>query len=232
MTASSPSQRWIDLGQPWFNGMPTSPVHGVPRFSSETVWRDEDRECEVRVTKVAMGAHVGTHLDAARHFFPDGHTIDQYPPEAFVGAGVVLDVPRTGPSAVTAEHLEQAGPAIEPGDLVFIRFGYGERFAEDCYHEHPYLDLDAADFLVERRVRLVGTDTLTPEIPGAFRCDGFDFPIHRRLLGHGILVAENLGAGLGAVVGRRLTLGVVPLRILEADGAPAVAFALADGTSL
>lgn len=221
---------WVDLSQPLFAEMPSGPARGVPRFSSDTLWRhDADASCEIRITRVAMSAHTGTHVDAARHFYRHGRSIDEYPVHAFVGRGVVLDVPRDGVTAVTADDLAQAEPRIEEGDIVFLRFGYGERFAAEAYHAHPHLRADAAEYLVARAARLVGVDTLTPELPHGYRDDDFDFPVHRCLLYADIPIVENLGPGLKEVVGQRLTLGAVPLRIVGADGAPATAFALVEG---
>jgi kynurenine formamidase len=219
------SGAWHDLTQPYADGMMGSPVHGVPAFTVEKDFWQHESGCDVSITRMAMGAHSGTHVDAARHFYPDGRSVDEYPVTAFVGAGVVLDVPRDGPEPITATDLERAQPAMEVGDIVFIRTGYAARFGDPSYLEHPYLSGDAAALLVDRKVRLVGLDALTPDMPAERRPPDFDYPVHRALLGSDIPIVENLGPGLAAVVGQRLTLGALPLRIVAADGAPVAAFA-------
>ena len=115
------------------------------------------------------------------------------------------------------------------GDIVFIYFRYAERFGREDYRTHPYLSVDAAEFLIDRGVNIVGTDTITPDVPVVARQPGFDWPVHRRLLSHDVLIVENLGAGLAEVRGRRLTLAVLPLRIRGGDGSPVAACGWLEG---
>ncbi len=223
------AQRCVNLAQPWFTGMPHGKHHDVPSFEPKprTV-TFPGGSAQVSITEIHVAAHVGTHIDAARHFFPDGPSIDAYPTGRFVGPGVVLDAVRDGPVPLTASDLRAMRPEIRRGDIVFIYFGYAERFGREGYRAHPYLSVDAAEFLVERGANIIGTDTITPDVPVVARQPGFDWPIHRRLLGRNVLIVENLGAGLKEVLGRRLTLAVLPLRILGGDGSPVAACGLLD----
>jgi kynurenine formamidase len=183
---------------------------------------------ETSTTHMVMTAHTGTHIDAARHFYPEGPTLDTYPDERFVGPGVVLDVRREGPVPLTADELRRAAPAIEPRDIVLLYFGYAERFGTDAYADHPYLTPDAAQFLVDARVNIVGTDTITPDVPVRHRPDGYDQAVHRTLLGNDVLIIEHLGPGLRQVAGTRVTIVAFPLLIRGSDGAPSAVFAMCD----
>jgi arylformamidase len=217
---------WINLSQPLFNEMPRAQAHGDVSF-----WVDERRTdttsgpVVTRITHMNMAAHVGTHVDAAIHFVPGGRTIDQYPQEAFTGPGVVLDVRRDGVVALGADELRAGGPEIRAGDIVLLYFGYAERFRDPGYVEHPYLATDAAEWLVDRGVRMVGVDTVTPDLPGEHRPPDFDFPVHMRLLSQDVLIMENLGPGLGRLAGRRVEVTAIPLAIEGGDAAPVVPIA-------
>jgi arylformamidase len=223
------AKRVVELSQPLFNGMPRAKAHGEVKF-----W--VDRLClphasgahEVCITHLEMAAHVGTHVDAARHFVPGASTIDQYPLDRFIGPAVILDVRLEGVVPLTADQLQKSSPSIQPGDMVLLYFGYADRFRDESYHPHPYLSNDAADFLVERRINILGVDTITPDLPGPYRPAGFDFPIHTRLLGNDILVIENLGVGLKEVLGKRVTVAAVPFRIEGGDASPITPLALID----
>lgn len=57
------------------------------------------------------------------------------------------------------------------------------------------------------------------------RPKGFGWPVHHLLLGHGVLIAENL-ANLTSVAGRKLLIGAFPLKIKGGDGPPARIFAV------
>ena len=223
-------RRCVNLAQPLYTGMPHGRKHDVPTFEQKTsTVTFSDGSAVVSITEIKMAAHVGTHIDAARHFFPERPAIDEYPYGRFIGPGVVLEARREGVVPITADELRRASPEILRGDIVFLYFGYAERYGQEAYRHHPYLSPDAAEFLVECGVNIVGTDTITPDLPTAHRLNDFDYPIHRHLLEHDVLIVENLGPGLKDVVGRRLTLAVPPLRILDGDGSPVPAYALIEG---
>ena len=118
------AKRFVELSQPLFNGMPRAKAHGDVKF-----W--VDRLCvnhaagslEVCITHVEMAAHVGTHIDAGRHFIFGAPTIDQYPLDRFIGPAGILDVRREGIVPLTADELRKAKPSIQPGDMVLLSPG-------------------------------------------------------------------------------------------------------------
>lgn len=207
----------VDLSQQYFDEMSTSHAHGRPSFVARSF--ETANGYPISITHMAMSAHMGTHVDAPRHFFPDGPSIDSYGIERFHGPGVVVDVRRTGVTAVTAAEI--SGADIQADDFVLLCFGYGALFGTPGYVDHPYLDADAAELLVERGISLLGVDVLTPDMPESARDADFDWPVHHRLLGADILIIENLGVGLECLVGRRVQVAAAPLAIRGADGAPA-----------
>src|SRR5215210_7976080 len=42
------------------------------------------------VSRIVFGSHTGTHVDAARHFFDDGQTVDQIPLDRLVGPAILI----------------------------------------------------------------------------------------------------------------------------------------------
>lgn len=212
---------WLSLAQPLFNGMPRAAAHGAVSFEVEHHERpDLPGPSVVCVTKMQMAAHVGTHVDAARHFYPDGRTIDEYGPDAFMGPGVVMDLRRDGVTAVTADDIEACPVQVQHNDIVFLWFGYAERFRDPTYHDHPYLTKDAAEWLVDRGVRMVGVDTITPDVPSQRRPADYSFPVHMTLLGRDVLIVENLGPRLALVANRRVEIAAIPAPIVGGDAAP------------
>ena len=65
-----------------------------------------------------MVVHTGTHVDAPLHFCADGPGMDAIPLERLMGPGVVIRLELSACEEITAQHLETATPAIEPGDIV------------------------------------------------------------------------------------------------------------------
>ncbi len=153
--------RVYDLSQPYFPGMPHYPTH--PPFLYGLTKRHGDfvnpGGSSSAADAIALGAHVGTHMDALCHFSQDGalhggelaedrqsyaggvrlHSIDTVAP--VWRRGVLLDVASflgcetlAGDFSVSAALLEQTAAAegmeVGEGDVVLIRTGWG-RFFED-----------------------------------------------------------------------------------------------------
>jgi len=206
---------WADLSHLLSPDMPRVSFFPPPRF--EQIWQMPERP--INVTEMQMVVHVGTHIDAPRHFFEDGPALDQIPLERLHGPGVVVAVDKAPGQLVTAADLE-AGPPVEPGDIVALHTGWWRKAGSEAYDDHPSLSEDAARWLVERRVKLVAVDMPTPDLPVQRRPDGFNWPVHHILLGNGVLICEHL-TGHGHLVDRRAEFVINALNIAGSDGAPA-----------
>ncbi len=84
------------------------------------------------------------------------------------------------------------------------------------YNLHPYLSVDAAKWMVKRGIKMFGIDCITVDLPTPLRPKGFDFPVHRTLLGNEVLIAENV-TNLGSIVGKRTRILAFPLRVKGSD---------------
>ncbi|PKN08835.1 MAG: cyclase [Deltaproteobacteria bacterium HGW-Deltaproteobacteria-8] len=168
---------------------------------------------------ITLGSHTGTHVDAPRHFMPGGAGVDQLPLDALIGRARLLDLHGLAPlTPITTELLAAALGGAVPARLV-LRFDW-DRFwgAEDYYRGHPYLTEEAARWLVQGGLRLLGLDAPMPDNPEP--AEGApDSPIHKILLGSGVILLEYL-CNLGALRSPEITLVALPLRVSGADGAP------------
>lgn len=207
---------WIDFSQPFSGDMPHPPTVPAPEF--ETVKRVADDD--INVQRYSVPTHVGTHVDAPRHFVEDGATIDELPLDRFAGDAIVLDVSRDEPTAITVEDVTGVEGTVREDDIVLLYTGWQAKYGTDAYASHPWLSIELAEWLVERNVRMVGMDVLTPDIPAPQRTEGWtEFPVHRTLLGAGVLIAENL-TNLAERTGERLDVQAFPVKIEGGDGAP------------
>jgi kynurenine formamidase len=180
----------------------------------------------ISATSIAMPAHAGTHVDAARHFFPDGPAIDDYDVQRFVCRGVAVDVRRDEPRELTLDELLAADPGIRAGDAVLLWFGWAERYTGVDYHRHPWLSGEVAAHLARLGVNLVGADVPTPDKPPHLREKPFPYVVHATLLERDVLIVENLGPGLAQVIGRPFLFVMPVFRIPGADASPVVPLAL------
>ena len=220
---------FFDLTRPLQTGMPVYPGDPQVAFS-----RVRSHEADgYQVTQLSLGSHSGTHLDAPRHFFADGATLDQYPLHRLVGEGLIIDCRRPAeppgrePGFAAAEtgvgpgsrSTEVSGPYIVDSALLAERL---QPFLVPTggflllWTEGALLTAEAAYLLLETGPSLVGTD--------AYSLDAEPYPVHRLLLGHGVLLAERL-CGLDRLGPGRLTCAFLPLAVVGADGAPVRAVA-------
>jgi len=162
-------------------------------------------------SRLAMSSHYGTHVDAPRHFVPDGVTIDAVPLDLLVGKARVVDLQ-------VAERIERAD--LEALDLrddirVLIRTRMSGQMRRRVLNEDSvYLGADAARYVVQAGIKLVGIDYLSID-----RIGQGDFAAHRELLGAGVIVLEGLD--LSDVAPGEYELICLPLPLVGADGAPA-----------
>lgn len=155
----------------------------------------------------SLSTHSGTHIDAPLHFITGGKSIDQYAPDDFILPAQVVHV--EGP-CIDRETLERCAIQPVPAVLLKTRNSSVDRVDPDSA---AYLSKSGAEFLVERKVRLVGIDYVTIE-----KISDNTFPAHYALLGSGILIVESLL--LKAIEPGLYTLICLPLKIARGDGAP------------
>lgn len=200
---------WIDISMPLFAGMPSFP--GDPAFASEPV-RRIDRGAPYDLSRLTLGSHAGTHLDPPSHFLPGGNPVDRIDLGTLQGPCRVVEVGRLG-REIGADELASVPPATS---RLLLRTPNSPRWARrlEFFPDYVGLGLAAARRLADRGVRLVGIDALSIEADPSGR-----FPVHRELLGRGVVVLEGLL--LGPVRPGRYDLACLPLRVKDGDGGPA-----------
>ncbi len=175
-------------------------------------------------TVLTLNSHIGTHIDAPRHFFADGAAVDGLPLDALVQRNaVVLDLSSIpAGEGVTGDALERLGVKPAPGDIAVIRTGWTDRAwgTPEFWTNTVWLDPSVGEWTMRHQVAAVAMDcfpekpfwryTLQPNERGAN---------HRRWLGAGVPMVQ-LVTNLGAL-GPRFTMTALPLRLAGMDGSPA-----------
>jgi len=203
----------VDLSRVIYEGMPKIPV--LPDVHVQRCF-SLDKGHALNVTEISLPCHAGTHVDAPIHIVPNGKSIEELPLDSFIGPGAVIPVKKRGGEQVTAKDLEGSGVSVDRGDILMLYTGWDEKFESQDYNLHPYLSVDAAEWIVKRGAKLLGIDCITVDLPTPLRQKGFDFPVHKALLGSGVLIAENV-ANLGKIVGKKTRILALPLRVKGSD---------------
>ena len=203
----------IDISQEIHSGMFVYP--GDPQFTSREVLSFA-RGNVFEVSELTIGSHCGTHIDAPLHMIPGGAPLERLPLEAFYGPCRVL----TLPAAVINEKM-LAEQNIMEGERILLRTDpSGENRSAERFNP-SVLSVRAAQYLVERRIRLLGIDA--PTVENMELCDG---EIHRMLMNAGIAIVEGLC--LEKATHTHYTLSAFPLRLKGENGSPCRAVLIED----
>lgn len=236
-----------DLGQPYFVGMPHYPTH--PPFLYSLTKKHGDILYADGVTSsadaIALGTHVGTHIDALSHYSCNGffygdrkveHTyehgmsdlgVDSIAP--IVRRGVLLDVAALEgvdilPAGfeITPDHLRRAARVeVTKGDVVLLRTGWAQLFSDAAKYINngaaPGPGIEAARWLSSKNIFAAGSDTVAFE-----KTPSPPMPVHVHLLVEsGIHIIEVLNLeDLARNQQYEFMFVAAPMNIRGATGAP------------
>ena len=211
----------IDLSYPL---EPTTPVYpGYPPVAVEilesTRFKVMDGRRSLNSSKISIGLHCGTHMDAPFHFFENGLSVDQVPLEVCVGKALMIDVRNhLDGRLIDVGHLKPHEAKMREVRRIVVQTGWSGKWGTvEFFTGHPMFTPEAAQFIRECGVRLVGVDFPSVDVP--------PFPVHIVLLGNGIVIVENL-TNLAAVRREVFDFVVLPLKFTGRDGSPVRAIAL------
>jgi kynurenine formamidase len=184
------SHRLVELSHAIRDGMVTMPNLPAPQID-EFLTREASREryapgTEFSIGRITMVANTGTYLDTPFHRYADGVDLAGMPLERFVDLEALLIHAGAGTRGVGVESFEGIDVA---GRAVLIHTGWSQHWGSDTYGngQHGYLTREGAEWLVARRVALVGIDSQNiDDTSDASR------PSHTVLLAAGIPIVEHL----------------------------------------
>jgi arylformamidase len=213
---------WIDitlpLGEeiPALPPLPTEPAdkpeNPIPP-SKVARFFDVDKGDRATMSRIEMISHDGTHIDAPLHFIPGGMTIDEMPVETTVGPARVIEI--KDEKSVTVKELEPYN--IQPGERLLFKTKNSPRVYATRQYMGAFVavSLEAARYLVEKKVRLVGIDYLT--IASIETLENLR-AVHKTLLSNGIFILEAIN--LDGVRPGNYELVCLPLRLEKGDAGP------------
>jgi len=191
----------IGGGTPIYAGDPPASVESAKRLAAGD---------SANVSKLAFGAHTGTHVDAPNHFIEGTRRVDQLDLNRLIGPSRVVRV-SDDVQTIEPEHLGD----IEGIERVLFKTKNSAFWNESEFHsDFAHLSPAAADALVANGVKLVGIDYLSIE-----RFHSGDHAVHKAFLSKEIVLIEGLD--LRAVEPGTYFLACLPLKIAGCDGAPA-----------
>ncbi len=200
----------FDISLPLSGGLPSWP--GDPAFELRTVSSlDNGDDCTLSFLK--MCTHFGTHIDAPAHYIAGGATTAAIPLETCIGPADVLDFPET--DIITASLLEKAKNGITSERLLLkTRNSSFWSSGQNTFQKNfCALSADAAEWIADHAIRLVGIDYLSIE-----PYNSTDGAVHKTLLQNNIVILEGLN--LSEVSPGNFQLLCLPLSLQNVEGTP------------
>jgi kynurenine formamidase len=209
----------ISHGVITYKGMPGPIISDF--WSRESSARNYDENTSFHIAKIDMVANTGTYIDTPFHRYSDGKDLSEVSLDRFCDlAGICFSSPYE-------RNLESSYDLFNNTDLenkaVLIHTGWSEKWGKEEYQwNHPFLNREAAEYLVSRRPKLVGIDSCNiDDTAGRIR------PVHSLLLKEGILIIEHL-CNLRILEGQNFRFFAIPPKIRGVGSFPVRAFAIID----
>ena len=177
------SENWLDVSVTIHSNLPVwpgnpgvdlTPVHSFPQGD------------EVTLSKISLGAHTGTHMDAPLHFIRAGKTVDEVPLDIGLGLARVIEIEH--PEVILPEELDQHDIKADERILFKTKNSGRDLWAKEVFTEDfVYISTEAGGYLADRGVKLVGVDYASV---GGYQKN--EPEVHRALLGNGVWIVEGL----------------------------------------
>jgi arylformamidase len=197
----SHKSEWIDVSYPLSRDMlywPNDPI--TPHI--DWIYQPAKGHA-VTMAQININVHNGTHVDAPRHFDPNGTPVDEMPLDTIMGPVRVIEIKDT--------------ESIKPEELILFKTINSSYYKLDKFVEDfVYISTEAARFLRDKKVSVVGLDYFAI---GSFLDHENLVEVHKTLVGNGIWVIETID--LSAVQAGQYEIICLPIKLTQGDGAPA-----------
>ncbi|MCB9556525.1 MAG: cyclase family protein [Deltaproteobacteria bacterium] len=158
-----------DLSQPLNEEVSFWPYY--PPFECKYFKRKSEHG--VNAQYIQTSNHIGTHIDAPRHFVTNGMTIDQIPLDWLCREGVIVDLrDEMDDFAIYTPEMIEKRVEVREGDMLVLHTGwsqyaqFGERADEEKYiHRHPGAHPSMVDWLLKKKIKIWGVDAVSTDHP-------------------------------------------------------------------
>lgn len=185
---TNPRSVLVDLSHTIFDGLTTYkglPAPVICDFLSrkDSVGKYEEGT-EFQIGKIEMVTNTGTYIDCPFHRYAHGKDLSEVGLDAFANLDAVT-IDATGALAIGVEFFQNLEIRNK---AVIVRTDWSNKWNTEAYFEnHPFLTREAAEYLRECGVKLVGIDSHNID-----DTRGNSRPVHTILLGAEILIVEHL----------------------------------------
>ena len=190
---------FVSENVPVFPGDPETKIEKIKNISKDGY----------ELSKISTGVHIGTHIDAPSHFFQNKIDASELDLNVLIGKAVVMEFPNSG--LISVSDLKNIN--FSQYTRVLFKTQNSALMNTEVFDEnYVYLDEQAADYLLEQGIRLIGFDYYTLDKYNS------DMPVHKKLLENDVVIIEGLN--MWEIDPGEYELLALPIK-LKAEAAPA-----------
>ena len=153
--------------------------------------------------------HIGTHIDAPRHFFANGRSLDSFSIDHFFMEANVFEIK----SDIEISEKDVFSYTFPQNGAVLFKTKNRNLPRNEFQKNYIYLNDRAVQKLIKSQIALVGIDYISIDSFYNKSC-----PVHTMLLGSGIFILEDIN--LKSVPPGKYQIICLPLNIFNSDAAP------------
>jgi arylformamidase len=213
-------EKLIDLSHTIFDGLIT--YKGLPApVICDYLSREKSKEyyeagTEFQIGKIEMVTNTGTYIDCPFHRFEHGKDLSEVGLEQFAELDAIT-INAKGATSIGKDYFTEKDVS---GKAVLVFTGWDKHWNTSQYfQDHPFLTAEAAGYLKEQKVKLVGIDSHNIDDTSTK-----SRPVHTTLLGAEILIVEHL-CNLGKLPEGGYLFNAVPPKFKGAGTFPVRAYA-------
>jgi arylformamidase len=144
----------IDISWPITENMSTYKDSKIVAFKNNKNFESDG----VRESDIRLNSHTGTHIDSPAHFLQDGKTVENITFDHLIGPCQILDFSNVD-KKITALDLENH--AITAGSRILLKTKNSLLLTNASFNkDFVYLDVSGAEYLVSKKINVVGIDYL------------------------------------------------------------------------
>lgn len=208
----------IDLTHTIEENMPVYPGTDTPKLIAANSYEKDG----FKETLLQMYSHTGTHMDPPAHLFAGRTTLDQFPPEQFIGKALVIecsDLPEG--SSITMDYINRCKEKAGEADFLLFHLGWDKRWGTDAYFgDYPCIDDEVMDYILAGQFKGIGFDVI-----GLDPIEDANLTRHKKLFAKcDIVNIENL-KNLEQCGSELFWFSCFPMKLSNCDGSPVRAVA-------
>ena len=191
-------------------GMATWPTNPEVVLNQEWTYEKDGYKEEM----YSSSTHTGTHFDAPIHMFKEGQSVDQLDLRMLVSEGYCIR-PKFSGTEIHLDDIKKVWNENYDGKTILINTGWDKKRSksEEWQYKFPGLAEDTIDFFGEKKIKLIGIDTL-----GIEAADHTTFPVHIGLEKYGITFIEDMRNLDQLQAGKPYLVVALPLKLKGASG--------------